>query len=600
MADKELVILIDYDDLKSVDLGILERCDRVAMTPLDMLAFEQADLSYMTFEDFYDYKDFRVDNSRLTYACERLFSDLDNKYSPFLEFPRVFSASIYFFLVFFADLYYISSVFERVLKKYEKIYIFSRLDDCKDPIRGRLIFSSERRASFNIDFGLRHKVAVLHDYLGEKCVRFEDKNTRRRGANDKRLSLMSSKMWIKNILLKLKARIDSCMLYGKKTVFVIQDGYEVSLLKKFIPEFRFENPAYRLLKTENRGLKKRDIPILFKEELEKFSNEWFPKMKPYIYRVFEDYHENIICGLDAFGEYFETELDRHDPACLLYSMGADNVCEELCAYLSSKRGIPVFYFQHGVTHAFWNHPWVKYIDRNIHVKKTAIVHSKTEKAFWAREDYDCQALGSIKSYDFYKRRQRRKTKLKKALYVSGPFSFNNYKSLMVTASDMDMFETNKDVISAAVRFNLSMDIKVHPADENYNYGYFDKLTRHLQGADIRVIRNIPAEHILENYELIIVDYFHTAVLSNLILLDTPAIIYQKDTDCLKEEAAPDIESRFYMARGKSNLEAYLSVYKEGKLGSKFLPYMIDKYVFPLNGQDPGESISRYIRERVSS
>ena len=40
-SGKELIILVDKSGLGAMDRSLLERCDRVAMTPDAMLAFEE-------------------------------------------------------------------------------------------------------------------------------------------------------------------------------------------------------------------------------------------------------------------------------------------------------------------------------------------------------------------------------------------------------------------------------------------------------------------------------------------------------------------------------------------------------------------------------
>ena len=75
--NKALILLVDYLNLKSVNADLLERCDRVAMSPGAMVAFEESELSYLTFDDFYEYRQFRHDSTELTKATDDLFSRLD-------------------------------------------------------------------------------------------------------------------------------------------------------------------------------------------------------------------------------------------------------------------------------------------------------------------------------------------------------------------------------------------------------------------------------------------------------------------------------------------------------------------------------------------
>ena len=95
---KDVIILIDHVDLDSVDASILRESDRIALTTDAMLAFEEGGYSYITLEDIYSHKEFRINNSNFIESTENLFSGLDKKYEPMFEFPRAFTGNILYFL----------------------------------------------------------------------------------------------------------------------------------------------------------------------------------------------------------------------------------------------------------------------------------------------------------------------------------------------------------------------------------------------------------------------------------------------------------------------------------------------------------------------
>ena len=77
---KDLLILIDNIDLRLLDRNLLDSCDRLALSPSAILAFEQNKLAYLNPNDFYSSQQFRSDSDELIKATNALFSTLDKKY----------------------------------------------------------------------------------------------------------------------------------------------------------------------------------------------------------------------------------------------------------------------------------------------------------------------------------------------------------------------------------------------------------------------------------------------------------------------------------------------------------------------------------------
>ena len=122
---KDLFILIDCVDAGSLDQSLLSRCDRLAMTPGAMATFEESGLSYLSFEDLYNHKQFRADNTRLIKAVEEMFASLDTRYAPLLGYPRPFTGNIYWFLVILAEIYYVMTISRQIQRSYRKVYLAS-------------------------------------------------------------------------------------------------------------------------------------------------------------------------------------------------------------------------------------------------------------------------------------------------------------------------------------------------------------------------------------------------------------------------------------------------------------------------------------------
>lgn len=348
-ADKKLLILIDYTDLQCVDRLMLQSCDKLSMTPGAVMAFEEKDLVHKTPFEIYNAHAFRQDNLKLIKDVEDLFVSLDRKYQSVVHYPRCFIGHIYHFLVYFADLLFICRLCEIINGRYKEIYIVGDDRDVND-VRGG--FKSRDNWNFSIfSLGIDNKVGMLKKGLEPECIcsgDTKDKTTLR--------SLDSARVirFLPRVGLKIIARIQ--YLWRKvrsrrhaKTIFVIQDKYEVWLLERFMRDFSFIRPLDRGFwnhgKTNDNSSE--IISPLFGEEVERFVKKWFFQWREEVFGLLNFYHSEVICRLKWFSQAYEQVFEHYKPAALLYAVGSNMVYEDMCAYYANNKNIPVFYFQHG-------------------------------------------------------------------------------------------------------------------------------------------------------------------------------------------------------------------------------------------------------------
>ena len=81
-----------------------------------------------------------------------------------------------------------------------------------------------------------------------------------------------------------------------------------------------------------------------------------------------------------------------------------------------------------------------------------------------------------------------------------------------------------------------------------------------------------------------------------IFVKIPVIIYDRDFDKIRisDDVLSDLCRRCYIARNKNELSQLLEKYKTGNLPSKWSVDFIDKYIYPVDNGDPGESTAKYI------
>lgn len=595
---KELLVLADYTDLKTVDRLLLDRCDRVAMTGGAMPAFEEENLSYMTFEDFYEHKRFRADNVEFISDMEKLFSALDGKYGPFLDFPRPFTGNIYWFLSSLTDLFYLSKVSKEISSRYDKVYMVSNYP--QQPLKSDIGFSAAGVMIGWAIWSLQGKVDIMkmclagkYSYLRSDYSEKDNPGYRQEGVV-RRLK-NNAKGLLRRGVSFMKKREN-----GNETpVFIIQDGYEVDYIKKHMGDFELRAPLREILPAIDSG-KPDSIEPLFGEEVSVFTGKWFPFLKKEVFEIFRLYHEKIICRLNHFSRSFDAALENGSPSALLFSIGANKLYEDAAAHIANIKGVPVFYFQHGFSTVFYNHPYEKYFEHNVNIKKINILQSRVEYEILGESVFsEAMIGGSAKLHNLYLKTSKKScVGRKEALYCPVGFNVDGYKELTLNIPDREIFESNKAIMAAADKFGIRMDIKVFPGNEPYYCMYFDRLIRMFGYKDINTVKGVSAEAIFGNYGILILDSITSSLFPCSVVLNIPVIMYMKDSTNLRRETAGDVEKRFYLAKDAGELEKYLGLYAVGKLDAKFSPDIVDRYAFPVREGDPSGNIADYIRRRL--
>ena len=157
------------------------------------------------------------------------------------------------------------------------------------------------------------------------------------------------------------------------------------------------------------------------------------------------------------------------------------------------------------------------------------------------------------------------------------------------------------MIEIVDKLQLAMDIKPHPCGEENSDLYFRKLMQRInKGKNIRLLKGFAAEEIIKDYGLLVLDHIGSALVSTAVIFDLPILIYLKDTSYIRQEIMPDLKNRFYFVNNKSELEQFLTLFREGRLASKFSLNIVDRYAFPINNGNPSVNIADYIHKRISN
>ncbi len=574
-SGKELIILVDKAGLAAAGRSLLERCDRVAMTPDAILALEEEGLSFSTFDDIYGYRQFREDNLRMMDETEDLFRDLDRKYSASLEYPRAFTGNILWFLVFFANALYLSKVCRWAKNNYTKVHLAGSAKYDR-PLRIDLDFSERGLAFCDFNRELASKVSMLRDVLSPDC--YWSANAPQRGAGrpvGRQQLLFSARQTVKKPLVRARAFFEEHSGKDKDVIFVVRDSNEVNFVKRHMGDVALKKPLKRMLEDAFEGrLEKQDIECSFETEIRSFALKWFPEFEKRVLEAFEAYFEKAVRCLRAFMDKVEEAFKADSPKAVFYSFSPNRVYEDVLAYAANERNIPVFAFWHVGSHEKDKDIYAKYLESNENVKMDVLEVSK-----------------------FYNLHLDRKSgRGKGILYFPGIFNSYNYKDLMVNVPDRALFEVTRDIVEVVGEFGAEMDIKIHPNDEEYNYTYFSNLLKAKGAGNIGILRGFPAEKIMKHYSLFIFDYAGTSLIPAAGVFDTPAILYITDDSVLREKAIPDLERKFHMARHRSDLVKHISLYVQGKLETK----ITGEHAFPAGEEAPCVKMAGYVKSVIDT
>ena len=153
------------------------------------------------------------------------------------------------------------------------------------------------------------------------------------------------------------------------------------------------------------------------------------------------------------------------------------------------------------------------------------------------------------------------------LYCPGPFSTYNARFLHSQEPDEVMFKKHKEIIEVCSKYNLKLDIKVHPSGEEDNLAHFNYLTKNYK--NVKVFGSywkwfLKAEKIIPKYQLVILDIIRTAIVPVMARSDIPCILYTK-TSLLKQWNLESLGSIIYVVKTRTALDKLIKKFSFGEL-----------------------------------
>ena len=587
---------------------------RLAFSPDAMLSLDRAGLAYETLDDLYPVETFRRDLGELFLALQQMFSDLDSEYATALDFPRPYTGNIFWFMSYVANLHYVCVASRLLMRAHKRIRLVTTVPRAR--IRNGVptsvqLASDSLRLCDQIN-GVAVKLALFNTSLSPEWV------SASMGWSS-RLDILRFQ-WRRLAEFPSRARRYARRMLGRstrrsigldaRTVAVIQDGYEVELLKPYMPGYRFVNPIDALLRKARGTLPVPPDPRPMQDMVGTFAREHFPEFAGQVQALFGSYHHEAVGRIKAFSSDFMRFLDDARPAAGVYSVGAHSVHEHVCAELFRVRNVPIFFFQHGGNAPFLRDPYYRqHFEANPVIPAFHIHQSRVHDAQLRGQLKGC-ALGSIELYKLYSSYHvpAAQPQGRKVLYTPSALNIEKYKDLLFNLPDRMLYENHRDIVRLAAELNLDLDIKVHsggqvrvpPLTGEFDCRYFGRLARTHGHPGVRILSGGPAERIISRYGLIIMDYVGTQLLAVALVVPCPVILYLRDLSTVTDYTVLDLDRRFHIARTPRDLGALLARYAQGTLEPKPSSEMIDRYAFPLDGGDPGERIAEYIRSETAA
>jgi len=569
--------------------------DYLAFTPAAMLNLKRVGIHFLTPADIYDSQVFLEDLVSLNSKTETEFKKIDAICETCTSVSHAYTGNILYFLKLFANLLYLEKIAHVIKQQYTDVFLVYPAE----PERLKWEESSfAELQSIPMAYGLEKKIQILNFLLEPQLLYDETPPDLQVPDYVKTKALLiNTPERIIRALKQKRIRIpcrSNCSNSGKKRLAVIQDGYEVGYLRRYLEnDFDFITPTKGIRQTISQM-----APVAY--DFQKIQSSitdhlmsHFPLLGETVGGLFKAYHSEIVGRLKFFKQRIETTLEGARPAGLLFSVGIRDVVDNIIAQVANRNKIPVFCFQHGGASIFFNNPYQKYLETDEKTEKTLFLNAKTETPYAQHGKSHCIVTGSVSKFKNLKNSE--KPGIQRVLYCSAPPSFYTYNVMSANVDDRGWHQNTRDILSVCSQLNIGIDIKLNPLEQNYTYNYFKQLKSEFPNNPVNIVYGIPAESILSKYNLILLDYIATAIFPLIVAMQKPVVVWQKDDTKINPAALHDLRERCHLVRGKDEFRDVIAEFKNGRLATKWQPRFIDRYVYPVARGNPGWNIAAHIK-----
>jgi hypothetical protein len=600
---KRLFIISETVDYKFLKENLNDSTEILALTPISMLSLDSTNTKYKTIHDYYSIEDYKNELVLMRADAEKIFLKIDKVIDKYLNFKYSYSGNNHYFMQFLGDMLFFEKLSLKINKIFSDIYILG-FDNFEELSWSSLNYSdlksspSSETISIPQTTGLKNIIKIFQNTINFKpnhnLVGYKSKNIEALSNISLQAYYNRGKRFLKrSIFLRTKR---NNKYNTNKNIFVIQDGYEVELLKPYMKEYNFINDFNKI--RERNALIKPKTLYSFDEissVLKPFLEFFWPKLSSLIISLLISYDREVVGRIIAFKTLFEKSFQKNKPKALFYSVGNRDVFDTITSQLANKSNIPVIYFQHGGATIYFDCMYQKYVETDKKTKKILILNSSVENININHNDSKSAALGSMLRYEWINSHSRIKNKKNKIIYVSSAFSSDRFRQLENSHNSKEAYQISSDIINIVKNKNVNLDIKPHPSGYNNQIKYYKELLKIKNYKKARIIYGAKAEDIIQKYGLIIIDSLASTVTSHLLSLKVPILLYVKDISLINKIVLKDIKKRCYLVSDYKMLKNVINKHVNGELPTKWSADIIDRYIYPLDKGNPGENISKYLR-----
>ncbi len=583
---EELMIVSGRETtVPGLDSGVV---DVLAVSLPAMAALESEQINFLALEDFHSHEKCYSDTEMFSVAVDKWLNDCDQICYEHLGLSRAFSANGFWLLHRLSDLRYLHGVLDGISKRYKKIVILvpTTVPCLSDP---EVNFANLNLSTFG--FGLGHVLQFFMLGMPEMTVHRTDVNV---WATLQELGgqLQQIIRRAPEILWRRGYRLASnCYLRAHKkkaVVWVVQGGYDVEILRRACPDVNFKHVLLREVKAANLCVAvETDLALKEIRDLsESFFSEWLPRYKIWLKQFITTYFRSVVCRLQPVNSGIALRMAAERPLAILYALGAGNILEETIGHVANQQKIPVYYFKHGGAENFFLQPSVldKYFEQNFAVARTQFLHSNIELSHYNNLSNVRTVVTGALERPLFRPKKKRGGEI---LYSVGPPAHFSFKEMRKTISDCERYQLAKSLIDVCLDQTISLDIKVHPGERKVGTAFFETLLASPKRSShrIRLITGGTTERILDQYSLLVLDMISTRVLSGVLNLDLPVIMFIPYGFPVKSEYYLDLQKRIHVVHNKEELGYVLTRHSKGELPSLFSKDFSRKYLAPMSAVD---------------
>lgn len=577
MDKKKELLIVASESYKPENIRV-DGVDVLAMTLPVMVNMRNAGIKFLTFDDFLSRKKLQSEAVEFSGVFDLVMSEIDDLFE-YYDIERAMRSNAFWILMRFSSLRYVTLMIGLLEDEYCKIKLIVPYDLAELP-KPCVSWSSLNWSTFG--FG-------LHAYLTHFFYGFENATFEVVSPNSVRFTLHRYKSLFTRIPNILQRRGASFLkkifrkrigLMSGSTVWVVQGGYDVDVVQeKMGNKYVFKT----VIEAERSRAINCDEILCFDEVrddleaiLDMFCSEFFPYHSEWVKEWMYSYFENVISNYKAVVEGVRVRLEKDNPVAVLYSIGSEDVLEEIIAKSAIELGVPVFYFKHSSIDNLFVSPSIydPYFERDCYIKRTQFISSDIERGLYDKKDLIRFVVSGPLSRP---KGDEIKFSGKRVLYSVGSPNHYSYREMWRTVTDFERYCFSRDLLYLTDKLGLSVDIKIHPTESDISYEYFTRIIEAEGYQKARLIPEGTVERIVKNYSVIVLDMMSTRVLSSVLTLRIPIILFVPPDFPVEKERFNDLKERVYIVHTLNDLEVILCRLASSGLGERNIDFFKDKY-----------------------